>query len=139
MSPYRDDNEALSRRCEALEQERDEALAQLARARAALASAIAEMSGLPPQADLPWRSLHGGEPIEARFVNETDAQLSLRWVSYDGRERERTTLVPGGAVKIETHTAHLWRMLDRDGTVVTQGYVRADAPELIAGDRRDFE
>ena len=141
VGPYRDDNEALVRRCEAMEQERDEALGQLARARAALASAIAEMSGLPPQADLPWRSLHGGEPIAARFHNETDARLSLRWVSYDGREHERTTLVPGGVVELETHTAHLWRFVDDDGRIVTQAYVRADAPALsarFAGDRGDF-
>lgn len=129
------------RRCEALEQERDEALAQLARARAGLASAIAEISGLPAEADLPWRSLHGGEPIEARFVNETDTQLSLRWVSYDGREHERTTVVPGGAVTLETHTAHLWRFVGADGRVLSQAYVRADAPGLcarITGDRGDF-
>ncbi len=132
VSPYRDDAAARRRRHEALEQERDDALAQLARARAALASVIAEMTGLPAEADIPWRSLHGGEPIEARFINETPHKLSLSWISYDGRERAEATLVPGGRLARASHCGHLFRLRGPDGAVVAQGYLRADAPELVA-------
>ncbi|MEC7519160.1 MAG: hypothetical protein VYE22_04805 [Myxococcota bacterium] len=130
--PYRDDAEAQARHVEALTQERDEALARLERARAALASVVAEMSALPPEADIPWRSLHGGEPLRVTFVNETDETLSLRWVSYDGREREEVTLVAGGEREVDSFVAHLWRLVDRAGAIRWQGYLRADRPRISA-------
>ena len=128
--PYRDDIEAHERHLEALTQERDEARAGLERARAALASAVAEMNDLPPEADIPWRSLHGGEPVRVTFLNDTDETLSLRWISYDGREREEVTIVPGGQREVESFVAHLWRLVDRAGTVRWQGYLRAAVPEI---------
>lgn len=130
--PYRDDAEAQARHVEALTQERDEALARLERARAALASVVAEMSALPPEADIPWRSLHGGEPLRVTFVNETDETLSLRWVSYDGREREEVTLVAGGEREVDSFVAHLWRLVDRAGAIRWQGYLRTDRPRISA-------
>ena len=130
--PYRDDAEAQARHVEALTQERDEALARLERARAALASVVAEMSALPPEADIPWRSLHGGEPLRVTFVNETDETLSLRLVSYDGREREEVTLVAGGEREVDSFVAHLWRLVDRAGAILWQGYLRADRPRISA-------
>lgn len=124
--PYRDDVEALHRHVEAVTRERDEALAQLERARAALASVVADMAGLPAEADIPWRSLHGGEPIEVTFVNRTGKKVALAWVSYDGRAHEEVTLVPGGERAVSTFVAHLWRVSDaQSGEVVVQRYVRA--------------
>lgn len=90
------------------------------------------MSDLPPAADIPWRSLHGGEPLRVTFENDTDQTLSLRWVSYDGREREEVTLVPGGRREVDSFVAHLWRMVDASGAVRWQGYLRAAVPRVSA-------
>lgn len=131
--PYRDELDAARIRCETLAAELDEASARLERARAALASAVAEMAGLPAKADIPWRSLHGGEPKTVRFVNATERKLELVWVSYDGQERTTATLIPGGERDESTFIAHLWRLIDRErGEVVAQRYVRADTPRIVA-------
>jgi len=131
--PYRDELEAVRARVETLSAELDDASARLERARAALASAVADMAGLPAKADIPWRSLHGGEPQVVRFVNATERKLELVWVSYDGQERTTATLIPGGEREEPTFVAHLWRMIDRErGEVVAQRYVRADAPRIVA-------
>lgn len=130
--PYRDELESLRARCETLSTERDDALARLERARAALASAVADMSDLPPSADIPWRSLHGGEPLVVRFVNATDRKLDLVWVSYDGQERVESSLVPGGEIERQTYVAHLWRFIDRErAAIAMQAYVRAQGAARI--------
>lgn len=130
--PYRDEVGALSARVETLENENDDLRTRLARARAGLVSIAADLAGFPPEADVPWRSLYGGEPIEVTFVNGTDHKLVLVWVSYDGRERAETTVVPEGRVTLETHSGHLWRMRDGDH-IVWQGYARAGVSPLTAG------
>lgn len=122
--PYRDEIEALKARIEALEHERDGLEASLERARASLASVVGWMAGLPAAADLPWRSLHGGEPVEAVFANPTDETLALALVGHDGREHPETTIVAGGEHRVATHTGHMWRLRGAAG-VVWQGYVRA--------------
>ena len=127
--PYRDELEALKARVEALEHERDGLEASLERARAGLASVAGWLAGLPAAADLPWRSLHGGEPVEAVFVNPGADKLTLVLVGHDGREHVETTIVGGGEHRVATHTGHLFRLRDEDG-VVWQGYVRAGATRL---------
>jgi hypothetical protein len=130
--PYRDELDALRAQVEALTMERDEAIAGLERARAALASVVADMAGLPAEADIPWRSLHGGEPIAVRFVNATDRKVELVWLRYDGRARSELTLIPEGAREVRTSVAHLYRVLDpASGEVLRQGYVRADEPRVV--------
>lgn len=130
--PYRDDVEALHRHVEAVTAERDEARAQLERARAALASVVADMAGLPAEADIPWRSLHGGEPRDVVFVNATRRKVALAWVSYDGRTREEVTLVPDGERAVSTFVAHLWRVSDAEtGEVVLQRYVRVGDARIL--------
>lgn len=132
--PYRDDVEALHRHVEAVTKERDEALAQLERARAALASVVADMAELPVEADIPWRSLHGGEPHDVTFVNRTGHKVALAWVSYDGRARDEVTLVPDGEHTVSTFVAHLWRVSDaQTGEVVLQRYVRAGDARVEVG------
>lgn len=127
--PYRDERAALEARVEALEHERDGLEASLERARAGLASVVAWMAGLPPEADLPWRSLHGGEPVEAVFVNRGAQTLTLVLVGHDGREHEQTTIVAGGEHRLPTHTGHLFRLRGPEG-FVWQGYVHAGALRL---------
>lgn len=127
--PYRDEVEALSARVQTLERENDDLRARLERTSAALASVAGELAGLPFDADISWRSLHGGEPFELTLVNGTEQKLALSWVSYDGRERPEATLVPGGRLTLPTHSGHLWRA--REGAVIVwQGYARAGEPEL---------
>jgi hypothetical protein len=130
--PYRDELESLKAHIEALTAERDDALARLERTRAALASVVGDLAGLPAEADIPWRSVHGGEPLTVRFVNASDRKLELRWVSYDGRDRPETTLVPGGEREQHTYVAHLWRLLDPNGKVVLQHYVRAGDTRIVS-------
>lgn len=131
--PYRDDLEALRAHVETLSAELERTGGQLERARAALASVVADLAGLPPQADIPWRSLHGGEPMVVRFVNATDRKLELVWVSYDGQTRSSATLIAGGERDEHTYVAHLWRMVDAaSGSIVVQRYVRAGEPRIIA-------
>jgi hypothetical protein len=133
--PYRDELEGLKAQLEALTVERDDASARLERARAALASVVAEMAGLPAEADIPWRSLHGGEPTSVRFVNATPRKVELLWVSYDGQPRSELTLVAGGEREVKTYVAHLFRAIDvESGRVVTQRYVRADEPRVVIGE-----
>ncbi|MCB9597086.1 MAG: hypothetical protein H6719_30460 [Sandaracinaceae bacterium] len=129
--PYRDDIAALLVRVELLERKGERLEESLERARAGLASAVAEMAGLPPQADIPWRSLHGGEPIEAVFVNDGERTVTLVFVGYDGRAHDEVTIVAGGEHRVSTHTGHLWRLRD-DEEVVWQGYVRAGQARLGA-------
>lgn len=132
LVPYRDDAAALRARVEALTTERDRASAQLERARAALASVIAEMSGLPAEAAIPWRSLHGGEPTTVRFVNATERKLELVWVSYDGQLRPESSLIAGGERERATYVGHLFRAIDpTSGEVVLQRYVRADEDRIV--------
>lgn len=131
--PYRDEVEALRARVEGLEGELGRTAAQLERARAALASAVADLAGLPPEADIPWRSLHGGEPIVVRFVNATDKKLELVWISYDGQARPSATIIPGGERDERTYVAHLWRVIDpASGAIVLQRYVRAGDAVITA-------
>jgi hypothetical protein len=134
--PYRDDAKAMRDRVELLESERDQALSTLERTRASLASLVADMAGLPADADIPWRSVHGGEPIRVRFVNRLERKVELRWVSYDGRERLETTLIGGGEWEVTTHVAHLWRFVDIESQkVLMQRYVRAeDEPRIVLED-----
>lgn len=136
--PYRDEQQAQQQRIEALTAERDAAEAALERARAGLASVVADMAGLPAEADIPWRSLHGGEPMDVTFVNETPAKVSLVRLSYDGRAREEVTVVPGGAQTVSTFVAHLWRASDPSGAVVAQAYVRANQPRMAIRAGRGF-
>lgn len=130
--PYRDELEALRRRVEIVEAEREELAGRLARAGAALASVVAAHAGLPAEADIPWRSLHGGEPKEVTFVNRSGGKIVLLWLDYQGRLREELTLVDGGRQVARTHTGHLWRMTDEVGAVIWQGYVRASDDEIVA-------
>ena len=127
--PYRDEVEALSARVQTLERESADLRARLESARAALASIAAELAGLPFEADIPWRSLHGGEPLELSFVNGTGHKVALVWVSYDGRERSEATLVPEGRLTLPTHSGHLWRAREGDA-IIWQGYARAGELEL---------
>ncbi|MCA9610746.1 MAG: hypothetical protein KC619_34360 [Myxococcales bacterium] len=127
--PYRDEVEALRARVQSLEQERDGLEARLERTRAGLASVVAWMAGLPAEAGLPWRSLHGGEPVEAVFVNPEAETLTLVLVGHDGREHVETTIVGGGEHRVATHTGHLYR-LRRGDRVLWQGYVREGATRL---------
>lgn len=130
--PYRDDAKALRDRVDVLTLELEQVNASLERARAALASLVADLAALPPNADIPWRSVHGGEPIRVRFVNHGERKVELRWVSYDGRERPETTIIPGGERELATHIAHLWRMVDvESGEIVLQRYVRAEEDPRI--------
>ncbi|MGE0792233.1 MAG: hypothetical protein AB7S26_41555 [Sandaracinaceae bacterium] len=123
---YRDDAEARAEAMSALRAERDEALSRLERARAALLSAVSEMSGRTPGDEMiPWRSLHGGEPVRATFVNRTSLKLALVWVSFDGREREELTMIPGGKVVLDTHAGYLYRFREVYlGRIIAQRYVR---------------
>ncbi len=130
--PYRDELEALKARVEALEAERDGLEAALERTRASLASVVGWMAGLPPEAELAWRSLHGGEPLEATFVNGSQAKLTLVLVGHDGREHVEVTIVAGGEHRLATHTGHLFRLRD-ERRVVWQGYVTAGAARLGVG------
>ncbi|HEY8431855.1 MAG TPA: hypothetical protein VIL20_25935 [Sandaracinaceae bacterium] len=131
--PYRDELEALRARAASLERELERARSQLERARAALASAVADLAGLPPEADIPWRSLHGGEPVMVRFVNRTARKLELVWIGYDGRPHSIVTIVPGGEREERTYVAHLFRLLDAaTGEIVLQRYVRAGETRIIA-------
>ena len=134
--PYRDDEQARERHLEALTRERDELAAAFERARAALASAVAELAGLPAEAEVPWRSLHGGEPITVELVNRTGAPVTLLWLGHDGRPHPETTLVDGGRWRVETHTGVLWRMVGPSGRVIWQRYARAGHPtlEVLASD-----
>ena len=127
--PYRGQVAALSARVQTLERENEDLRARLERARAALASVAGELAGLPAEADISWRSLHGGEPFDRTFVNATERKLALSWVSYDGRERPEATLVPGGRLTVPTHSGHLWRAREGDA-IVWQGYARAGEPEV---------
>ena len=133
--PYRDEVEALSARVEILERENDELATRLERARASLASVAADLAGLPASADVPWRSLYGGEPVRLTFVNTTKRKLSLVWVSYDGAERVESTMIPEGRVTLETSTGYLFRMRAGD-EIVWQGYARVGQAEL--GPRADL-
>ncbi len=129
--PYRDDADALRARVESLERELERTSSALERARAALASVVADLAGLPPEADIPWRSLHGGEPIVVRFVNASDRKLELVWISYDGQPRTVVTLVPGGEREERTYVAHLFRVIDPETrAIVLQRYVRADQARI---------
>lgn len=130
--PYRDEIEALKARVDALTAELEDTSGRLERARAALASVVADMAGLPAAADIPWRSLHGGEPIVARFVNGTPQKLELVWIGYEGKARTEVSLVPGGEREQRTYVGHLFRAIDpASGDVVFQRYVRADEPRIV--------
>ncbi len=130
--PYRDELAALRARVETLTAERDDASAKLERARAALASVIAEMAGLPPEAEIPWRSLHGGEPTTVRFVNATERKVELVWVSYDGQLRAELSLIAGGERERATYVGHLFRAIDASsGAIVLQRYVRAEDERIV--------
>ena len=110
--PYRDELEALRARVETLEREHDALEASLARARAALACVSAELAGAAPQADVPWRSLPGGEPVLVTFVSARPRKVTIFSLSPDGRPRREATVVPGGRRAIETHTGCLLRVED---------------------------
>lgn len=130
--PYRDELEALRARIEGLTAERDAAIAQLERVHAALASVVADMAGLPVEAEIPWRSLHGGEPITVRFANATEQKLELVWVSYDGQQRVEHSLLPGGELEKQTYVGHLFRAVDPvSRESVLQRYVRADDERIV--------
>ncbi len=130
--PYRDEVAALRARAETLQAERDDARAGLERARAALASVVADMAGLPAEAEIPWRSLHGGEPITVRFVNGTEHKLELIWVSYDGQLRSDGSLIPGGERERATYVGHLFRAVDpKSGRAAGQRYVRAEDERIV--------
>jgi hypothetical protein len=129
--PYRDEAASLKARIEMLSAELEETSARLERARAALASVVGEMSALPADAELPWRSLHGGEPVSVRFANKSARKVELRWVNYDGRERAYETLIPGGERTHQSYAGHLWRMVDvESGACVLQRYARASEDSI---------
>ncbi|MCZ7680676.1 MAG: hypothetical protein M5U28_18670 [Sandaracinaceae bacterium] len=131
--PYRDEVEALRARVEgsrgssAAPPRSSSARARRSRARWRI------WRGLPPEADIPWRSLHGGEPIVVHFVNATDKKLELVWISYDGQARPSATIIPGGERDERTYVAHLWRVIDpASGAIVLQRYVRAGDAVITA-------
>jgi hypothetical protein len=135
--PYRDDAGALHDRVELLEAELERAMSAIERAQPALTSLVADLAGRAAGDDVPWRSIPGGDPIRVCFANHGPSKVELVWVSYDGRLRKETTLIPGGERELETQVAHLWRMIDLDGRVVLQRYARTSEPTITLEADRD--
>ena len=69
----------------------------------------------------------GRAPTTIAIRNASHRKLRVCWLSYDGLDRAQGTLVPGGAIRVETYVGFCWRLDDADGGEVL-AHVRVEAP-----------
>ena len=49
------------------------------------------------------------------FVNETDAEIGLVWIDYQGRGMRVAYVAPGQTAQEKTYEGHIWLVVDRVG------------------------
>ena len=122
---YRDELEALRLRLEV-------AMAENASLKAQLRSG-GPITERP--VDPSWYSVRGGEPTTITLTNESATKIGVYWLSYDGRERAIGTLVPRGAIEVETYIGFCWRFTDAvTGEVLAHERVQEAGETIRYGD-----
>lgn len=74
------------------------------------------------------RSGAGSTPVTLIIVNDTDFDVDVFWIDFDGFERQYYTLAPGDEVEQGTYNTHVWRARDADGNTVMD-YTATDDPK----------
>ena len=66
-------------------------------------------------ADVPKRSLGGGDDTHLHFVNRTDGEVELIWITTGGGRRSYGKLAAGAEKNQHTYSKHAWLVLDAKG------------------------
>lgn len=95
---------------------------------------VAGGSGTPTTPTL--RSGDGTTPVTLVIENNTELDVDVFWIDFDGLERPYFNLAPGDVVEQGTYSTHIWRVRDLDGSIVMD-YTVAEEPRQtmeITGD-----
>lgn len=129
---YRDELEALRARVAAAEAERDAARAEASQLKRALSlggvdAGVKRTRQVSPE----WRSIPGGAPLPVWVTNESPRKVAVYWLSYEGKERQAGTLVPGGGLRQVSYVGFCWRFVD-PATGAVLGHARVEPAEELA-------
>jgi hypothetical protein len=69
-------------------------------------------------------------------VNDTEFDVDIAWIDFDGLERSYFSLAPGESYEQSTYSTHIWRARDLDGNIVMDYTVTEDPKQTwdITGD-----
>ncbi len=68
--------------------------------------------------EAPLASLRTGPETEIRFVNQTDRQIELYWLTVEGERRSYGKLAAGAEKAQHTYAGHVWLAVDGTGQVI---------------------
>ncbi len=66
------------------------------------------------------KSVAGGIPCSLRFLNKTDAPVSLEWLNFQGQAVSHGDLQPDQEYRQRTYEGHLWRITDAQGNLLAK-------------------
>ena len=81
-----------------------------------------------PEGTTSLKSGDGTTSVTLFVENNTNFDVDIFWIDFEGRERIYFSAIPGDVYEVGTYSTHIWRVRDSHGAIVVDNYTVTEEP-----------